>query len=393
LGIFLFIFENPFRTFNFILFTSSSMKMNRYIFLPGYLRFQVPLLVLFLWVVEPGVIGQGVGGGLGGSRGRIEGKVKFMPVPYLNYDRSLGFMFGGVPMVMFNPVKKDTLSPSSLVGGLGMYTTNKTWFGMGFGMFHFDRDNWRVMTVGGAGTVHFQFFLDFLSGLWIPYESDATVFMVRVERRIYQKIYGGVSFSLADIVTSLENLPVKDTTKLYGLGLNISLDRRENPYYPRIGHYSNINYHAFPEWVGNEEASQKIDIDHNHYFPVRGVHDVLAVRLFIGLGLGDLTFNQQYIVGSKDIRGYTQGAYRGNILLALQSEYRWNFHKRWGAVGFAGVATVFDAINKNDSGKLLPGAGAGLRFKVFPDTNFSVGIDVAKGIGDWGVSFQIGESF
>jgi outer membrane protein assembly factor BamA len=351
------------------------------------------LCILYVVMIPYRAGAQGLGGGLGGSDGRIEGKVKFMPVPYVNYSRSLGFMFGGVPMMMFNPIKKDTLSPSSLIGGLGMYATNKTWFAMGFGMFHFDRDNWRVTTFGGTGTVHYQFFLDFLSGIWIPYESDATFAMVKVERRIYEELYGGVSYSMANIITSLENLPLSDTTRLRGMGFYLSLDQRENPYYPTHGFYSNITFHGFPAWLGNESVSQKIDLDHNHYFPVRSNQDVLALRFFAGLGLGDLTFNQQYIVGDRDVRGYTQGAFRGNYLLALQGEYRWNFLPRWGAVGFVGVATVFKAINQDDSGKLLPGVGAGIRFKAFKETNFNVGIDVAKGIGDWGISFRIGEAF
>jgi hypothetical protein len=58
-------------------------------------------------------------------------------------------------------------------------------------------------------------------------------------------------------------------------------------------------------------------------------------------------------------RGYTQGAHRGNYLVALQGEYRWNFYGRWGAVGFGGLATVFEGINEADNGKMLPGAGVG----------------------------------
>jgi hemolysin activation/secretion protein len=120
---------------------------------------------------------------------------------------------------------------------------------------------------------------------------------------------------------------------------------------------------------------------------------VVAARFHAGLGLGDLGFAQQFIVSGKDIRGYTQGAYRGNNILTLQGEYRWNFHHRWGAVGFAGVATVLEAINESDNGKLLPAGGTGIRFRAFPETNFSVGIDVAVGIEDWGIYFQIGEVF
>jgi hypothetical protein len=44
-----------------------------------------------------------------------------------------------------------------------------------------------------------------------------------------------------------------------------------------------------------------------------------------------------------------------------------------GEVGFAGVATVFKAINESDNGKLLPGIGTGIRFRAFPETNFQLG--------------------
>ena len=145
--------------------------------------------------------------------------------------------------------------------------------------------------------------------------------------------------------------------------------------------------------MGNEPRSNKIEFDFNHYLPVRQQTDVVAGRFYAGLGIGDLAFNQQFIVKAPDIRGYTQGAFRGENLLALQGEYRYNFHKRWGAVGFAGVATVFEAINDSDNGKLLPAIGTGIRFRAFPDNNFSVGIDVATGLDDWGIYFQIGEAF
>ena len=337
--------------------------------------------------------GQGLGGGMDGESSRIEGRAKFMPIPYVNYDRAMGFTLGAVPLLMFNPSQKDTLSPSSLIGGVATYSTTKTWFLMGFGMFFLDEDNWRITTAGGIGTVNFQFYLDNPIGGWIPYQCEADFFLFRVERRIYQTLYGGVSYVFGNVVTTTEIADVTDTLTLHGIGLNLSLDKRSNPHYPRSGYISTIKYNTFPEFIGNETASKMIEIDHNHYFPIRQLKDVVAARVHAGLGLGDLAFNQQFIVKGTDIRGYTQGAFRGNYILSLQGEYRFNFHRRWGAVGFAGVASVFKAINEDDNGKLLPGVGTGIRFRAFPETNFSVGIDVAAGIDDWGIYFQIGEAF
>jgi hemolysin activation/secretion protein len=96
------------------------------------------------------------------------------------------------------------------------------------------------------------------------------------------------------------------------------------------------------------------------------------------------SFNQQFLVGQgKDIRGYSEGAYRGDHLLAAQGEYRWNFYGKWGAVGFLGLATVFESLNEGNDDKLLPGVGAGLRYTVFPDNHMNVGLDIATGTDDF----------
>jgi hypothetical protein len=220
------------------------------------------------------------GPGVGGNK-RIEGKFKYMPIPYVNYDRSLGFSVGAVPLLMFNPSEKDTFSPSSLIGGLGFWTSNKTWFLMGFGMFYLDEDRWRITTAGGTGAVNYQFYLGGIINSWIPYESEADFFMLKVERRIIEQIYGGLSYLFADVVTRPGTLPLTDSLTLH----------------------------------------------------------------------------------------------------------------RWGAVGFAGMAIVFEAINTSDNGRVLQGIGTGIRFRAFPENNFSVGVDVAAGLGDWDSYFQIGEAF
>jgi outer membrane protein assembly factor BamA len=241
--------------------------------------------------------------------------------------------------------------------------------------------------------INFQFFLDAPIGTWIPYSTDADFFILQVERRIWDKLYGGITYVHTNVLTEAENLPVADTLILNGLGLSLSLDRSNNPHYPRSGHVSNMKFNSFPEFFGNEEDSHKLELEHMHYFSVRSNKDVLAARAYVGLGLGDVAFSQQIVVGRTDIRGYTQGAFRGDQVVAVQGEYRWNFLKRWGAVGFMGAASVFNAINESDNGKILPGAGAGIRFKAFTETNFSVGLDVAVGRDDWGIYFQIGEAF
>lgn len=336
--------------------------------------------------------GQGLGGG---KNGRIKEDFKFLPIPYINYTRSIEFQIGGLPMAQFNPVRKDTLSPSSIAGLFGMYSTNKTYFFMGFAKLYLDSDNWRFTTAVGTGSVNFQFYLDNPIDSWVPYNTKMNFFYIEAQRRIYEKIYIGLSYVYIKFDTKTEITEGVYTSKLNGLGLKFSMDYRKNVYYPVDEFHNNIKYFTYPEFMGNEAESNKMEIDHNHYFPFRDAQDVLASRVYIGLGLGDLTFNQQFIVGrGDDIRGYSQGQYRGNYMLAMQGEYRWNLNdSKFGFVGFLGFATIFESINEDDSGRLLPGVGAGLRFTVSEDTNMNVGMDIAKGFGDWGIYFRIGEAF
>jgi hypothetical protein len=329
----------------------------------------------------------------GGGSGRIEGDFKFMPIPYINYNRSIGLSLGALPMAMFNPVKEDTISPSSIAALLGMYSTNDTWFVMGFSALFLDEDNWRIIAAGGLGSVNFQFYLDNPIDMWVPYNTQATFGFGQVQRRVYDKFYVGLSYIYTELKTSTETFSDTSSTILRGLGFSLSMDRRKNFYYPRGGFHTTIKYFTYPEAFSNEFVSNKIEIEYNHYFPYRSDQDVLAGRFYAGLGIGDLEFNQQFIVGQKDIRGYTQGEYRGNYKVAIQGEYRWNFHKRWGAVGFLGFATVFESINKEHDGEILPGIGAGIRFTAFTENHMNVGLDIAAGQNDWGIYFRIGEVF
>ena len=319
---------------------------------------------------------------------------QLIPVPYLSYDRTLGFSFGAVPMAMYRLNKRDTISERSLSGIVGFYTTNKSWFGMAFTRLNFGQGNWRTVAAYGIGNYNFQFYLAGPIGTFIPYTTGAQFLIVSVQRRIVSDLFAGLNYSWAKLDTEFDTpIPITTDVTLNGLGLNLAWDNRDSLYYPRRGIESKVTHRSFPEFLGNEFVSQRIEIEYNHFFPVFSARDVVAGRIYGGFGIGELTFNQQFVIGNKDIRGYTQGEYRGDQTLAIQGEYRWNLHRKISVVGFAGIAMVFDAVNEEDSGKILPGGGLGARYNVFPASHMNVGLDVAVGLDDWGIYFRIGEAF
>ncbi|WP_020534001.1 BamA/TamA family outer membrane protein [Flexithrix dorotheae] len=359
------------------------------------LKFRSPILLFLLFFVfgfQHFTNAQGLPSGSGGVKSDRD--FSFVPIPYINYSRSVGFSMGAIPMAMYNLSKKDTISPSSISGLIGMYTTNDSWFLMGFNRFYLKEDTWRVTAAGGLGSINFQFFLDAPIGGYIDYNTQADFVFLEVQRKIKGKLYGGVHYVYTKFNSALKEGPEgsKKTTQ-NGVGFKFSFDKRNDVYYPTSGMISEIDWNSYPSFLSNDSHANKVEISHNQYWKIKDRRDVLAARFYTGFGIGDLVFEQQFIVGREDIRGYSQGKFRGNGMIALQGEYRFNFHEKLGAVGFFGLASVFDGINEVDNETILPGFGCGLRYLVFPKNKMNAGIDIAKGKDDWGFYFRVGEAF
>lgn len=353
------------------------------------LRMQI---ALWLGLTTPQALHAQVGGATGGGD-RIEGRVKPLPIPYANYSRSFGWAIGGIPMALFNPVAADTLSPSSIAGAFGMYTENETWAVGGFTTLYLWEDRWRVQAAGGTGSVNFQFFLDSPVEGWIPYNTAADFMNASIDRKVFGNGYLGLGYQYTRFESSTDLLPGSAETRLHGLSLRGSLDRRPSIRYPREGSVANAKFTIFPDWTGNGSQASVVRLDYTHFTPVREDRDVFASRAFAGIGIGDVSFNQQFIVGGTDIRGYSKGEYRGDSVLAIQGEYRWNVLPRIGFVGFLGAAWVFGSVNEEHDGRILPGIGTGFRFTADRETHLNVGLDIAAGRGDWSLSFRFGEAF
>ncbi|WP_224491285.1 BamA/TamA family outer membrane protein [Robertkochia flava] len=321
---------------------------------------------------------------------------KFIPMPYLSYSRNLKFEIGALPMVMFPLSKKDTISPDSMAGAVLVYTTNGSFFSFAFSRLFLDRDRWRITLGLGTGNQNSQTYIESLD---IPpgfydYASRFNIIHLGALRKIRGKIYGGLSFTHSAGKTSFEdNIRAPTNNINNGISLIINSDTRGNIYYPNQGHLLNVKWTTFPEWLANDSPANRINISFNRYLGLKKNNDIIALRGTIQAGLGDIDFEQQEVIGQKDIRGYSLGEYRGDGKLALQGEYRKNFKSRLGLVGFFGLATLYGSETESQNWHLYPGVGTGIRYTAFKRNNMNIGLDAAIGDGDWGIYFRIGEAF
>lgn len=329
------------------------------------------------------------------STALAEKNVKLQVMPFISYNRNLEFMFGAIPMMMYKLDKKDQISPKSLSGLAAVYTTNNSYFISFFNRFFLKEDKWRITLYGVTGDNNSQFFMENSEGSgFYDYGTETTVISSLVQRKISQGFYLGLGYSYSNYYTVYEDdVQPPNRTITNGLEFSGLFDTRNAIYYPTQGVKAKLNWLTYQEWFGNDVSANKIKSEYNQYFSTHEGRDVIAARISGIFGLGDIAFEQQVTIGGKDIRGYSQGQFRGDGMMAVQGEYRYNFHPKMGLVGFAGLATIYGSETKSFDWDLYPGAGLGYRYKAFADVNFNIGLDAALGKDDWGIYFRIGEAF
>ena len=312
-------------------------------------------------------------------------------IPIVNYSSSYGTIIGVNSMAFFDVSKKDTISPASLVGLGGGYSENRSWFVADFTQLYLKEDKWRVSAGVGVANINFQYFEplnDVDDGEFIDYNSASTFALIKVLRQIVPNFYGGAAFKFQHSKTVFEvnndSVVIDDAN---GMGITGLYDTRDNIYYPGKGWKASLSFLGNTKWLGSDQGFNSIRAYANYYRRINE-KSILASRASIFTSLGDVPFTAQRTVGGKDIRGYTDGRYRGDQVYCLQSEYRWTFYKRWGVVGFFGVA-----LTENPSSNALPAGGIGIRFKAIRSRNINIGVDGALGNGDAGIYFRIGEAF
>lgn len=337
-------------------------------------------------------------------------KVKKVIIPTVTYNNSFKVMVGFMASGFYKLNSKDTLSPESSSALIGTYSGNDTWYLVQANKFYFKEDNFRSKVIGGLGSINFQTFLDWSTiigglppgiipvpppgeGVFIDYNTQFQFIYLDFMARVYKKLYVGGNLVYSHAKTSFESVLIPDeTVNLFGFGLTTEYDTRNNQFMPLNGFNGKFNTMTFLESLGSSSNYSNINIEYNKYFP-QGERNTILLRVYGQAAVGDVPFAGQNIVGRDDLRGYSNGKYRGNQVYNVQSSYRHWFAERWGYVAFGGVATAINDASDLSFDNLLPAVGGGIRFLAIPSSNISIGMDLAVGKDDWGLYFRIGEAF
>ena len=210
----------------------------------------------------------------------------------------------------------------------------------------------------------------------------------------YQRL-GNVSYQNTSTNFQAPELGANGSTNL-GLGLGILYDNIHNAMNPRKGVYSEWAFLNYAEAFGSDFSFTSYITDNRLYRPL-GKNRVLAAQVYGQFTVGEAPFNMLALMGGESLmRGYYLGRYRDQNLVAAQLEYRilpFSFSKKWGASVFLASGQVYGAQTAFEWNAMLPTAGAGIRYLIFPEKDIYTRIDLAYTREGSGIYFFIGEAF
>ena len=188
-------------------------------------------------------------------------------------------------------------------------------------------------------------------------------------------------------------IPGSQGAVVTGLGVIFNLDNRDDVFSSSNGFFVQLNARFSSQNLGATASFNKFVTDLRYFKDLKGGR-ILGFQLFSENNFGEVPFQgKTWFGGSQLGRGYFRGRFIDNHMYVFQSEYRWNFHPRWGTAGFISVGEVADQPSDFFS-DLRPSFGGGIRFKLKKDSPTLLRLDVGIGTeGNRGFYFAVNEAF
>lgn len=339
------------------------------------------------------------------------GPVKFVPFLAPSYTPEMQFLLTAGGLVTFSFDRKDrNLLRSAIPFSYGRSTNGSTQLSIKANLF-LRQDKIRV-----SGEIWRKDMPDNYYG--VGYESafntpksDSTSFYSREWRRVYAKVVhqfkpkyfiGGIYDLTRTEATDLNPVMAADPAVLRygttianrGLGVVMEYDSRDLPANAYTGLFLDLSVINYGGLLDSDHDFWTIDMDYRQYAPV-GHRRTVAWQVRARTNLGDVPWTELSQIGSAwDLRGYTWGQYRDELMVYTMGEYRHMFNRktpnkkgslesRWGFATWLGLGAVAPDITSIPAA--LPNAGIGVRFETEKRSN----VRIDYGVGTKSSAFYV----
>jgi len=354
-------------------------------------------LIFFLTVISSLLLAQ--------SDSNKNNQVLFFPVIASSIET--GFAFGGAGSLTFRANKKDSITRTSSLQLLALYSIKKQFVSALNGTQYFKNEKYILME-----QLSYSSFPDKFWGLGNnaadkaeePYQFQQFYAYLHLLRKVAPHLFIGGIYEFQNVwdikyisggLFDKENIAGRNGYKVSGLGTSITYDNRTNAFAPDKGVYAQFYFNHFNSIFGSDFNFTNFVLDVRKFIKVKK-NQVFALHLFSFNNSGSEVPIRSLasLGGASRMRGFYEGRYRDYQLLLVQSEYRLQFSKRLGMVAFSGLGNVSSEFKYMGFENLKYSYGAGFRYALNKSEKLNIRIDYGLGGGiNKGFYLQIGEAF
>ncbi len=324
---------------------------------------------------------------------KAEAFFKVFPVPIITYSSEAGNVFGLAKFNLFDLSKTDTISkPSKLSEVVTFSTKGRINISVSTELI-FKENKYMVLSY-----VNYRKQPEYIFGIGndVQKEDAEEIVSNRIKfstvglRKVHGPLYAGLAFDInnyfdLEIDSSsflIKNgIPGIEGGASVGLGIALALDSRDNRYNPYKGAFVLGSLMAHPEWIGSKYQFTKFQLDVRKYFNPWLKH-VIALQASTTQNSGNTPFYELALLGGDSkMRGYYEGAFRDNVLVDAQFEYRLPVWKIFGVVGWLGTGRVAEDYSDISIDGFKVSYGGGVRIRVDTKHNTNLRLDFGFGPG------------
>jgi hypothetical protein len=158
---------------------------------------------------------------------------------------------------------------------------------------------------------------------------------------------------------------------------------------PLRGFYAEASASLFGKAVGSQESFNKAALVTLSYLP-------LGQNLFFGLKAEGSVSSEDtpfYLKPYVGLRGVAAQRVQGKQIADAEAELRWQFWKRFSAVGFAGAGGAWSGAAGGDKNSSVVSGGGGFRYEIARKYGLHMGLDVGFGPDDPVLYVQFGSAW
>lgn len=339
--------------------------------------------------------------------GFLNTRAGFMPVPLIITEPAVGFG-GGLGAVFFHNKKKRAgetrkgeLPPVMTIGAAAV-TSNGSKIGLIGHQGSYKQDRFRYtgalgytdvnLAFYGAGLIDDEEKYDFNIKGFVLFQE----FLVRPHKEMPFFLGFNYLFFNNDITfkTGIDDIPefnnLTDKLDIAGLKFVTIWDTRDNTFTPTKGIFTALELGRFDEAFGGQSNYWTVLNRTYAYLPFEPAKIYSGYRFNWHSKWDNVPF---YELPYINLRGIPMLRYQGPHMATVETEWRWQFWRRWSAIGFVGAGVVDDKVYNFDIDQSKVAGGGGFRYLIAKDYGIHAGIDVAKGPEQWAWYLTIGSNW